>query len=346
VGLTTLAVGVAAVLDGAVGEPPRRVHPVAWFGRVVGAVDREWGRPRLVGFVAALCLPLVAAGVTGGVVLAAALVRPTVGAVTAGVVLFVTTSLRRLLVVGRRVTEASETDLDGARAELRALAGRDASTLSPGEVRSAVVESLAENLADGESEQWGDEAVVESLAENLADGLVAPLLGFAVGGAVGLRLSGLVAGVGSSVVTLSALAPSPVLSLALASAGASWVKAVNTMDSMLGYRSKPVGWGPARLDDAVVWVPARVTAMLLAVVSFAPGALVAAREWLGGVPSPNSGWPMGTLAAALGVRLVKPGVYTLGDGSLPTVADAERARRRVAAAGGLAYLLAGVVAWG
>jgi adenosylcobinamide-phosphate synthase len=324
-GLTTLAVGVAAVLDGAVGEPPRRVHPVAWFGRVVGAVDREWGPPRLVGFVAALCLPLVAAGVTGGVVLAAALVRPTVGAVTAGVVLFVTTSLRRLLVVGRRVTEASETDLDGARAELRALAGRDASTLSPGEVRSAVVESLAENLADG---------------------LVAPLLGFAVGGAVGLRLSGLVAGVGSSVVTLSALAPSPVLSLALASAGASWVKAVNTMDSMLGYRSKPVGWGPARLDDAVVWVPARVTAMLLAVVSLAPGALVAAREWLGGVPSPNSGWPMGTLAAALGVRLVKPGVYTLGDGSLPTVADAERARRRVAAAGGLAYLLAGVVAWG
>ncbi|PSP32896.1 CobD/CbiB family cobalamin biosynthesis protein [Halobacteriales archaeon QH_10_67_22] len=324
-GLTTLAVGVAAVLDGAVGEPPRRVHPVAWFGRVVGAVDREWGRPRLVGFVAALCLPLVAAGVTGGVVLAAALVRPTVGAVTAGVVLFVTTSLRRLLVVGRRVTGASETDLDGARAELRALAGRDASTLSPGEVRSAVVESLAENLADG---------------------LVAPLLGFAVGGAVGLRLSGLVAGVGSSVVTLSALAPSPVLSLALASAGASWVKAVNTMDSMLGYRSKPVGWGPARLDDAVVWVPARVTAMLLAVVSLAPSALVAAREWLGGVPSPNSGWPMGTLAAALGVRLVKPGVYTLGDGSLPTVADAERARRRVAAAGGLAYLLAGVVAWG
>ena len=324
-GLTTLAVGVAAVLDGAVGEPPRRVHPVAWSGRVVGAVDREWGRPRLVGFVAALCLPLVAAGVTGGVVLAAALVRPTVGAVTAGVVLFVTTSLRRLLVVGRRVTGASETDLDGARAELRALAGRDASTLSPGEVRSAVVESLAENLADG---------------------LVAPLLGFAVGGAVGLRLSGLVAGVGSSVVTLSALAPSPVLSLALASAGASWVKAVNTMDSMLGYRSKPVGWGPARLDDAVVWVPARVTAMLLAVVSLAPSALVAAREWLGGVPSPNSGWPMGTLAAALGVRLVKPGVYTLGDGSLPTVADAERARRRVAAAGGLAYLLAGVVAWG
>jgi adenosylcobinamide-phosphate synthase len=220
----------------------------------------------------------------------------------------VATSLRRLLAVAREVTAATETDLGRAREDLRALAGRDASALSAGEVRSAVVESLAENLADG---------------------LVAPLGAFALGAAGG------------------AFAGSTALALALGSAGAVWVKAVNTLDSMLGYRSKPVGWGAARLDDAVMCLPARTTAILLAAVCLAPGSLVRAREWVDGVPSPNSGWPMSVIAAALGVSLVKPGVYELPGGSdLPSVADADSARRRVAAAGGLAYLLAGVVAWG
>ena len=55
---------------------------------------------------------------------------------------------------------------------------------------------------------------------------------------------------------------------------------------------------------------------------------------------------MGTVAAALGVRLVKPGVYDLnGDAPLPTVEDAERAVRGVGLAGGLAYLSAGAVTY-
>jgi adenosylcobinamide-phosphate synthase len=308
--LSALAVGVAAALDLAVGEPPARLHPVAWFGRLVAPLDRAWSRPRFVGALATLALPLGAALVVGGVVAIAATWRPLAGAVLAGLAVFVTTSLRRLLAVARDVTAASESDLPRAREELRALAGRDASELSAGEVRSAVVESLAENLADG---------------------LVASLLAFALGAAVGARLP-----------QVGTLDPT-VAALALGSAGATWVKAVNTMDSMLGYRSKPVGWASARLDDAVMFVPARATALLLAVVWVAPGSLLAARAWAGGVPSPNSGWPMGVAAAALGARLAKTGVYELPGGpDLPTVGDAAMARRRVGIAGGLAYLLAGV----
>ena len=318
-GLTALAVGVAAALDGVVGEPPERVHPVAWFGRLVTALDREWRRPRLAGTVAAVVLPCVAAAAVGALVGVAAAWRPVAGAVTAGLALFATSSLRRLVVVAGEVTATSEADLDRARKRLRALAGRDASGLSPAQVRSAVVESLAENLADG---------------------LVAPVGVFAVGGAVGLRAPA----VASS--TLAVPVGPTVVALALASGGAAWTKTVNTMDSMLGYRSKPVGWAAARLDDAVMWVPARVTALLLAGVCLAPGTPLAARAWLPAVPSPNSGWPMGTLAAALGVRLEKPGVYAVGSGTLPTVADVTRARRRVTTAGGLTYLLAGVVVWG
>ncbi|MFC7131796.1 MULTISPECIES: adenosylcobinamide-phosphate synthase CbiB [Salinibaculum] len=306
--LSGLVLGGGLALDLLVGEPPRRLHPVAWFGQVVGRVDGEWRRPRQVGVVAALVLPILAALAVAGVVFAAGQMDTRVGAVAGALALFVTTSLRRLLERVREVTALSEEDVDAARERLRALAGRDAAALSPGELRSAAVESLAENLADG---------------------LVAPLAGYTVLAAATTAAGG-----------------SPLLAVSLGCGGAAWVKAVNTLDSMLGYRSKPVGWGPARLDDAAMWVPARVTAGLLALVSRAPLSLVRARRWNGDVPSPNSGWPMGTLAAILDVRLTKPGAYTLnGDAQLPDAAAAGVAVRKVALSGLVAYALAGVLTW-
>ncbi|MFB6123827.1 MAG: adenosylcobinamide-phosphate synthase CbiB [Haloferacaceae archaeon] len=287
------AVVLAAALDRVAAEPPASVHPVAWFGRAVTRADRRWTRPRLVGVAVAVLLPLGAAGVAAGVVAAAGRAHPAVAAVAAGLVLFSTTSLRMLLDAARDVVEASDADLDAARTELRALAGRDASALSAAEVRSAAVESAAENLADG---------------------LVAPLVVFTL------------------------LAP---FSLPLAAAGAAWVKAVNTLDSVLGYRAKPVGWASARLDDAVMWVPARASAVLVAVAAGRPASLVAARRDARVPASPNSGWPMATLAAALDVCLEKPGHYTLHGGSeLPSVGDARRGVRVVGHAGLLAFGLA------
>jgi adenosylcobinamide-phosphate synthase len=235
-----------------------------------------------------------------------------VAAAVAATGLFVSTSLRRLLARGAEVVALSETDPGTARDRLRALAGRDAASLSPGQVRSAAVESLAENLADG---------------------LVAPLCGFGVGVAAA-SLSGWGA----------------VAALACGSGVAAWVKAVDTLDSMLGYRDRPVGRVPARLDDAVMWLPARASALLLAAVARSPATLRGAAAWRPAVPSPNSGWPMGVLAATLGVRLEKPGVYVLNPGSgLPDADGGRAAVRQVAAAGVLAYALVGaglgVLAW-
>ncbi|WP_121821982.1 adenosylcobinamide-phosphate synthase CbiB [Halostella salina] len=294
----TAAVAVAAALDRVAGEPPDRLHPVAWFGRLAAPFDREWPTPRAVGVAVAVLLPLLAAAVAWGVVRAAGVAHPAVAALVAGGVLFVATSLRMLLSEARAVVRASDGDPTAARERLPALAGRDPADLSPAHLRSAAVESAAENLADG---------------------LVAPLLAFA------------------------ALAT---VSLPLAAAGAAWVKAVNTLDSMLGYRSKPVGWASARLDDLVMWLPARASAVLLAVAAANPDALLNARRWARAPPSPNSGWPMGTVASALQVRLEKPGAYDLN--AMATLPDAEAAGRGVALvgrAGLLAYAVAGVVAW-
>lgn len=296
--ITTLAlVGLAFSLDLLVGEPKTAVHPVAWFGRLVDALDRDWTETargqRLAGVAIAALAPLVPAGVAGGAVLAAATVDAFAGAVVAGVVLFLTISLRSLLELAETVLRATEGDVDVAREEIRGLVGRDVSTLSPAELRSAAVESLAENLADG---------------------LVATLLPFAL------------------------LAP---LSLPAAAAAAAWVKGVNTLDSMLGYPSKPIGTASARLDDLVMWLPARATAVAIAVAAADPGSLRRARAWAREPPSPNSGWPMATLACALSVRLVKPGVYDLNPGAdLPTVADGDRAVTVVGLAAAVAVALA------
>lgn len=326
----TVAVVLAAGLDRLFAEPPASIHPVALLGGLIAPLDRSWSAPRAVGVVIAVVLPLLVAGVAGGLVYGVGSSRivgthaepwfgaPGVwlGALLTALVLFSTTSLRLLLSTARDVVSATERNLDTARHELRALAGRDASDLSAAEIRSAAVESTAENLADG---------------------LVAPLGAFAVGVALASVF-------GSGVPT----------ALALGAAGAAWVKAVNTLDSMLGYRSKPVGWAPARLDDLVMWVPARASALLIALAAGDPGALKRARSDARVPSSPNSGWPMATVAAVLDVRLEKPGHYVLGDESgapsdtapsLPNAAVAERAIRIVSRAGWLAVALAGVIAW-
>ena len=292
----TLAVLLALLLDRLFAEPPSRYHPVVWFGKLVERVDREWSSPKLAGVLVALSLPLLGAAVAYVLVGLAAAVAPLLAAVLAGLVLFSATSLRMLTDAARTVVDRSESDLDAAREALPALVGRDLTDLSPELVRSAAVESAAENLSDG---------------------LVAPLLAFAV-----------FAGV----------------SLSAAAAAAAYVKCVNTLDSMLGYPGA-FGWASARLDDLVMFVPARVTAVIVAFAAGDPDAPLRARRYAGKPPSPNAGWPMGALAAGLNVRLEKPGVYVLND--VANLPDADRAREGIAAvdrAGVAAYGL--VALWG
>jgi adenosylcobinamide-phosphate synthase len=130
-------------------------------------------------------------------------------------------------------------------------------------------------------------ASVESLAENFADGVVAPLFLYLV-----LGLPGMFA-----------------------------YKAINTLDSMIGYRSpKYASFGlvAARLDDAVNWIPARLAAVLIAAAAvFAPTAnpLRAARVmWRDAKrhPSVNAGWPEGAIAGALDLSLGGPRYYPGG----------------------------------
>jgi adenosylcobinamide-phosphate synthase len=109
---------------------------------------------------------------------------------------------------------------------------------------------------------------------------------------------------------------------------------------MWGYRDEREWSGKwaARADDGLSWLPARLTALLLARPS--------RQLWREArrTPSPNGGWPMAAMALQLGLRLRKPGVYTLNaDGRDAQPGDLRAARtlaRRAVVAGtlGLAAL--------
>jgi adenosylcobinamide-phosphate synthase len=149
-------------------------------------------------------------------------------------------------------------------------------------------------------------AVVESVAENTVDAVVAPAWWAALAGAP----------------------------------GALGCRAVNTLDSMVGHkdgRYLHYGWASARLDDMVAFVPARLTAALVAAVRPRTAADVwrAVRTQAPAHPSPNAGVAEAAVAAALGVRLGGESRYggrvehrpELGAGAAPVPGDVARAVR-------------------
>jgi adenosylcobinamide-phosphate synthase len=123
----------------------------------------------------------------------------------------------------------------------------------------------------------------------------------------------------------------------------------NTADAMLGYHTAELEWLgkiPARLDDALNWLPARLSGLLLALAAPAAGgstqaALQAMRRDAGSTESPNAGYPMSAAAGALDVALEKRGHYRLNAAArCPSAADLGGARRLLWAGIGVAIGLA------
>ncbi len=127
------------------------------------------------------------------------------------------------------------------------------------------------------------QACVESVAENASDGVIAPLLYLFAGG--------------------------PVAAIAY--------KAINTLDSMIGYRDERYlyfGRAAARLDDVANWIPARLSAICIAIAAqlTAGRAREAAAVVISDArshASPNAGYPEAAMAGALGVRLGGAAIY-------------------------------------
>jgi len=169
------------------------------------------------------------------------------------------------------------------------------------------------------SKSQASSAVIESLSENYVDTVVSPLFYYLIFAPLGLGIE-------------AALA----------------YKAINTLDSMLGYKTeelKDLGWASANLDDLANWIPARLSLPIMAISMprRAGKILKTALKDRANPPSPNSGWPMAAAAGALGVRLEKPGVYIVGDGKDPIPSDISSALKFVRTAIALSLIVTGAL---
>ena len=283
--VTLMAAAVVALfIDHLFGEPPVRWHPVVWMGHALG-----WAGKRVA--------PLAAEAPVGRdgrafwhgtlhwLVLSAGVVLTATGLQWALYQLPVW-----LAAVGLGLCLKPLLAWRMLRTEVLAVEAALGESLAAGRERLGwLVSRDVARLTEAQVR----ESAIESLAENLSDSVVAPLFWFALAGLPGAAL----------------------------------YRFANTADAMWGYRTVRGGrqweWAgkwAARADDVLNWLPARLTGCVLAL--WAGGRVLRALPAQAGLtPSPNSGWPMAAMALALGVRLGKPGVYTLNAAGRQLVAS-------------------------
>ncbi len=156
-------------------------------------------------------------------------------------------------------------------------------------------------------------AAYESMTENLTDSITAPLFYYSL---LGLT-------------------------------GAAVYRAANTMDAMLGYRDERerLGWWPARMDDVLSFLPARLSVLFLLLYFAVRGRFAAAYRVMRrdgrNRPGFNGGIVMAAMAGGVGIRFEKPGVYTIGDAERPFAEGGAGIRSAVRAA---ALMAAGTAA--
>ena len=146
-----------------------------------------------------------------------------------------------------------------------------------GEGRRAVAKIVGRDTA-GLDGPGVARAAIESGAENFSDGVIAPAFWFLIAGLPGILI----------------------------------YKLVNTADSMIGYRTprhEAFGWAAARLDDVLNWVPARLTAGMIALAFWSTRAVDVICGDARLHRSPNAGWPEAAMAGVLDVALAGPRSY-------------------------------------
>ncbi len=300
--LPALAIPVALLLDRCFGEPPARVHPVVWMGRFLGLFGDR------------LCAMSPKAAFLGGA-LVWMLGAAGVAAIAVAIELAVIAGVEPWRGIGHLAVAAQLVGL-----ALKPLLAWRMLRDEVGAVEAALQRSLEEGRARLSRLVSRDtttlsavevrETAIETLAENLNDSVIAPLFWFMVAGLP----------------------------------GAAVYRFANTADAMWGYRGRWewAGKWAARADDALSWIPARLTG--LAIVALRPALLRPLWREAARTPSPNGGWPMGAMALRLGRVLSKPGHYRLNAAGTGVVAEDISAAQRIAA--GAMWVLAAAMAIG
>lgn len=275
------------ILDLLLGDPQWLPHPVVWFGKAIAACEHKLnrGHHRIAkGAVVAILLIALVFALTWLVRYWLLPLSSYLLLLFDAVIIFYCLAGTTLIREVREVFYALDRSLEEGRQQVARIVGRDTSELSAQEVRTAALETLAENLSDG---------------------VIAPLFWFALLGTPGMLA----------------------------------YKMVNTLDSMIGYKTeryKDFGCWAAHIDDVANYLPARLTALLMILASGKLNLL--AFVWKNGPrhASPNSGYPEAALAGILNCRFGGPHYYFgqlfdkpyIGENERPlTTADMKKAVR-------------------
>lgn len=244
-------------LDLLIGDPAWLPHPVVGFGKMISFGEHRLNKGthrKLKGALMAIVfISMVFAVAYFGLSILPSLGRAGVSILLIFYCLAGTTLIREV----RQVFLALDRSLDEGRKQVARIVGRDTSELSAQEVRTAALETLAENLSDG---------------------VIAPLFWYMLLGVPGMMA----------------------------------YKMVNTLDSMIGYRTdryRDFGCWAAHIDDIANYIPARLTALLMIVAAGKPR--LTGFVWRNGRnhASPNSGYPEAALAGILNCRFGGPHYY-------------------------------------
>ncbi len=239
-------------LDLLYGDPCGLPHPIVWFGKIISICERKLNR----GIHRVAKGAIVAVGLIAGVFAITALLLgvldpwPWAKIAVESMLVFYCLAGTTLAKEVRMVFEACDRSLAEGRRQVARIVGRDTSGLSINEVRTAALETLAENLSDG---------------------VIAPLFWYALLGVPGMLA----------------------------------YKMVNTLDSMLGYKSPrylQFGRWAAKIDDVANFIPARLTALLMLLGAGKLNLIGFVRRFGREHASPNSGWPEAALAGILNCR--------------------------------------------
>lgn len=250
------AVSTGWLLDKLLGDPSFLPHPVVAFGKLIAWGEKAFNKgPRriLKGGLLAITLVLLTYFLGYRLMKVAMSINAYLAWGVAAVSVFYCLAGTTLIKEVRMVFVALDHSLDEGRKQVARIVGRNTEELTEQEVRTAALETLAENLSDG---------------------VIAPLFWYLLLGVPGMFA----------------------------------YKMINTLDSMIGYRNERYhlfGRIAARMDDVANYIPARITAFLMILVSghFPILPLLAFVKQHGSShASPNSGYPEAALAGILNCR--------------------------------------------
>jgi len=248
------------VLDCLFGDPYRLPHPIRLFGSLISPGEQKLNngkRKILKGAVFSIFLIAVTYFIFWFVL--AFLSRfQYLFLIISSVFIFYGIANRSLIQESLKVIiRLKKEGLKAGRKQLSMIVGRDTSLLDENQIRTAVLETLAENLSDG---------------------VIAPLFYYFIGGVPAMFA----------------------------------YKMANTLDSMIGYKNerfKDFGKSAAKIDDVLNFIPARLTSLIMVVVTFSLRGFSFVLKYGRKHSSPNAGYPEAALAGILNCRFGGPNVY-------------------------------------